>query len=100
AIVRNSALTTSPSSTTSIHEPVIASNKPNNLSYTVQTTSFSDHTDKKVDKTIRRWNNIYAERIEFVNKSNPTRRYPLTSTSSMGFQVMNLNNEQEQQTDV
>ncbi|CAF4935272.1 unnamed protein product, partial [Rotaria socialis] len=99
-IVRNSALTTSPSSTTSTHEPVIASNKPNNLSFTVQTTSFSDHTDKKADKKIRRWNNIYAERIEFVNKSNPNRRYPLTSTSSMGFQVANLNNEQEQQTDV
>ncbi|CAF1145779.1 unnamed protein product [Rotaria sordida] len=100
AVIRNSTLINSPSSstttttTTSTHEPIIAPKNSNNLSYIVQTTSFPDHT---IDRKIRRWNNVYGERIEIVNKSKRNRKYPLLSTNSMGFQVISSNNEQQQQ---
>ncbi|CAF2749902.1 unnamed protein product [Rotaria sp. Silwood2] len=98
AIIRNATAINSPSSTSIHHEPIIATKKANNLSYFVQTTSFPDPTtEEKIDRKIRRWNNLYSERMEPINKSNRSRKYPLSSTSSMGFQVMNLNSEQQQQ---
>ncbi|CAF3829423.1 unnamed protein product [Rotaria sp. Silwood1] len=100
AIIRNATLIDSPPATSIHHEPIIATKKPNNLSYIVQTTSFPDHTvDGKIDRRIRRWNNVYAERIELINKSNRNRnrKYPLSPTSSIGFQVMSSNNEHQQQ---
>lgn len=59
----------------------------NNSSYIVQTTSFPDKTSDKPDRKIRRWNNVITERVEILNTPIRTRRYPLTSTGSTGFQM-------------
>ncbi|UJR26441.1 hypothetical protein I4U23_007771 [Adineta vaga] len=97
AIVRNATFTVdSPSTSSTIHEPIIGNKKAHNSSYTVQTTSFLNDTDSTVDKKIRRWNNIYSDRRELVNAMHKTRKYPLISTNSTGFAVMQMNNEQQQ----
>jgi len=87
----------SPSLSPVTHEPIIGKKMITNSSYIVQTTSFPDSTDGTIDKKIRRWNNISTDRSETINPLNKSRKYPLTSTSSTGFQVMNLPNQQQQQ---
>lgn len=99
AIIRSSPLVppspySSPPSST-VHEPIIAKTKPNRSSYILQTTSFADPADDKVDRKIRRWNNVYAERTKLTETSSSARQHPLTSTSSTGFQVTNLNTESD-----
>jgi hypothetical protein len=97
AIVRNTGLGESPSSsTTSIHEPIVSKKPANNSSYILQTTSFPDKTDTKVDKKIHRCNNVVTERVEVIRPISRTRNSPLRSTNSTGFQIMNLNTEQQQ----
>jgi hypothetical protein len=98
AIVRHATFAVpSPMASPTIHEPIIGGKKGHDSSYTVQTTSFLDSTDGSVDKKIRRWNNIYADRREIVNVMGKVRKYPLTATSSTGFQVLHPNNTSQQQ---
>ncbi|CAF1554152.1 unnamed protein product [Adineta ricciae] len=99
AVVRNATFTVeSPSTSLAVHEPVIGNKKAHNSSYTVQTTSFADSPDSSmVDKKIRRWNNVYSDRRELVSALNKTKKYPLATTASTGFAVVQLDNSQQQQ---
>lgn len=96
AVVRNTTLKNS-SSSSAIHEPAIAPKTSNQPSFIVQTTSFPENKDKKVDKKIRRWNNFYPERTEFMIKGNRPRKFPLLCTQSLGFPVVSSSHEEQQQ---
>lgn len=62
--------------------------KPNNGTvFTLQTTTFPERVEEKTDRKIRRRKNVYPDRIEAPNTPMRTRKYPLTSTNSTGFQV-------------
>ena len=50
-----------------------------------------------IDKKIRRWNNICSDRRELVSALNKTKKYPLATTASTGFAVVQLDNSQQQQ---
>jgi hypothetical protein len=81
------------SSSVSIPEPVSSKKPTSTSSFIVQTTSFPEKTNEKFDRRIRRWNNIHVDRTDGIDVPMRPRRYPLTSTSSTGFQVLTSNNE-------
>ena len=92
AVIRNSPLLPS-----SNYEPIIV--KPKSISssaFVVQTTSFPDHSDSKVEKKIRRWNAICAERMNTVETS-PSHHQPvlLSPMTSTGFQVLTMTKDDE-----
>ena len=93
-MIRHGSIRTSTSSSSvSILEPVVSKKPVCTSSFTVQTTSFPEKANEKLDRRIRRWNNVHADRVDGVDVPMRPRRYPLTSTSSTGFQVLIPNNE-------
>ena len=94
-IVRHGSIRNSSSSYVSMHEPIVPTKPIHTSSFIVQTTSFPEKTSEKTDRKIRRWNNVHTDRTEVINTPIKGRKYPLTSTSSTGFQVMDLTNPPE-----
>lgn len=90
SIVRHGSIHTSTSSSQSIHDSMNLKKPSNGTVFTLQTTTFPERTEEKTDRKIRRRKNVYPDRVEAPNTPLRTRRYPLQSMNSTGFQVQNL----------
>lgn len=93
SIIRRESIPNSISSSQSTRDSIDGRKAINGTVFTLQTTTFPSRNDEKSDRKIRRRKNVYPDRVEPSNTPLRTRRYPLTSTNSTGFQIQNEINQ-------